>query len=66
MAATGFINLGYGLGPALGGRVRQHQMDQGLDHSILVVVIAGATLLSMLLLLPVAMRLDRRALAPSE
>ena len=36
---------------------------RGRDHTILVAVIAGATLVSRLLLLPVAMRLDRR---PSE
>lgn len=60
VAATGFINLGYGLGPTLGGRIRQYQLDQGLDSTILVAVIGGATLLSMLALLPVAVWLDRR------
>jgi len=59
VAATALINLGYGIGPTLGGRVRQYQIDQGLDHTVLVIVIAGATLLSLLLILPVAFRLDR-------
>jgi predicted MFS family arabinose efflux permease len=59
VAATALINLGYGLGPTLGGRIRQFQLDQGLDYTILVAVIAGATLLSMLLMLPVAVKLDR-------
>ncbi len=66
MATTGFINLGYGLGPSLGGRIRQYQVDNGLDHTILVAVIAGATFVSMLLLLPVAMRLDRRTSPTGE
>lgn len=61
VAATGLINLGYGLGPTVGGRLRQLQLDQGLDVGFLVAAIAGATLLSLLLLLPVAARLDRES-----
>ena len=59
VAATALINLGYGVGPALGGRLRQLQIDRGLDASVLVAVIAGATLLSLLLMLPVAIAVDR-------
>jgi predicted MFS family arabinose efflux permease len=66
VASAGVSNLGYGLGPTLGGRIRQYQLDHGLDPTILVVVIAGATLLSLLLLLPVALRLDREDSGTSE
>ncbi len=61
VAATAVTNLGYGLGPMLGGRLRQYQLDQGLDAGVLVAVVAGATVLSLLLLLPAALRLDRSA-----
>ena len=57
VATAGVSNLGYGLGPTLGGRIRQYQLDHDLDPTILVVAIAGATLLS---LLPVALHLDRQ------
>jgi predicted MFS family arabinose efflux permease len=66
VAATALINLGYGLGPTLGGRIRQFQLDQGLGDTILVAAIAGTTLLSMLLLLPVAVWMDRRTLEPGQ
>jgi MFS family permease len=66
VAATGFINLGYGLGPSLGGRIRQYQVDNDLDHTILVAAVAGATFVSMLLLWPVAQRLDRRTSEPGK
>jgi hypothetical protein len=46
VASTALINLGYGLGPSLGGRVRQIQLEQGLDSTVLVAVIAGATFVS--------------------
>ncbi|HEY5658843.1 MAG TPA: MFS transporter [Myxococcota bacterium] len=63
VAAGGLSNLGYGLGPGLGGRIRQYQVDNDLDHTMLIVVIAGMTVLSMVLLLPVAARMDRRSRA---
>jgi predicted MFS family arabinose efflux permease len=63
VAAGGLLNLGYGIGPTLGGRLRQYQLDYGLDRSILIVAIAGMTLLSMLLCVAVAMRLERRSRA---
>jgi MFS family permease len=59
VAATALTHFGYGLGPTIGGRIRQYQIDAGLDSTILVVVIAGATLLSMLALIPVAVLVDR-------
>jgi len=61
--AGGVLNLGYGIGPTLGGRIRQYQLDQGLDRTILVVAIAGMTLLAMLLCLLVTGQLQRRARA---
>ncbi|MBW2543265.1 MAG: MFS transporter [Deltaproteobacteria bacterium] len=61
VAAAAAVNLGYGLGPTLGGRVRQYQVDHGLDSGLLVAVIAGATALSLLFLLPAALRLERGA-----
>ena len=61
--AGSVLSLGYGFGPTLGGRIRQYQLDQGLDRSILIVAIAGMTLLAMLLCLWAAMRLEGRARA---
>jgi MFS family permease len=61
--AGGVLNLGYGIGPTLGGRIRQYQLDEGLDRTILIVAIAGMTLLAMLLCLLVAVKLERRARA---
>jgi MFS family permease len=61
--AGGLLNLGYGIGPALGGRIRQYQLDQGLDRGILVVAITGTTLAAMLLCLAVAIRLERHSKA---
>jgi MFS family permease len=61
--AGSVLSLGYGVGPTLGGRIRQYQLDQGLDRSILIVAIAGVTLLAMLLSLSAAMYLARRARA---
>ena len=61
VATTAAVNLGYGLGPMLGGRLRQYQVDHGLDADPLLAVIVGGTALSLLLLLPVALRLERRA-----
>lgn len=59
VASAGVSNLGYGLGPSIAGRIRQYQIEHELDHSMLIAVIAGATALSLLLLLPVAIRADR-------
>jgi MFS family permease len=59
--AGGLLNLGYGFGPTLGGRLRQYQLDQGLDRTILIVGVAGMTLLAMLLCLVVSTRLERRS-----
>jgi len=56
-AAAG--NLGFGLGPTIAGRVRQYEIEAGLDHTTLIFVIAGSTFLSLLLFLPVAYRIDR-------
>jgi len=61
VASAAATNLGYGLGPTLGGRLRQYQVDHGLDADLLVAVIVGTTVLSLLLLLPVALRLERGA-----
>jgi MFS family permease len=61
--AGSVLSLGYGVGPTLGGRIRQYQLDQGLDRSILIIAIAGVTLLAMLLSLSAAMHLERRARA---
>jgi MFS family permease len=59
VASAGASNLGYGLGPSISGRIRQYQIEHELDHSMLIWVIAGATALSLLLLLPIAFRVDR-------
>ena len=61
--AGGVLNLGYGIGPTLGGRIRQYQLDQGLDRTILIIAIAGMTLLAMLLCLLVTAQLERRSRA---
>jgi hypothetical protein len=57
------LNLGYGIGPTLGGRIRQYQLDEGLDRTILIAAISGMTLLAMLLCLLVTAQLERRARA---
>jgi MFS family permease len=61
--AGGLLNLGYGLGPTLGGRIRQYQVDHDLDRLILIIAIAGMTLLSMGLCVAAATRLERRSRA---
>ena len=61
--AGSVLSLGYGVGPTLGGRIRQYQLDQGLDRTVLIVAIAGVTLLAMLLSLLAAMCLERRSRA---
>jgi len=64
VASAGAMNFGYGLGPTLAGHIRQFEFDHGLDRSIFLMTIVGTTLLSLLLLLPVAARLDRGARIP--
>jgi len=59
VATAGAMNFGYGLGPTIAGHIRQYELDNGLDRSIFLVTIVGMTLLSLLMLLPVAARLDR-------
>jgi predicted MFS family arabinose efflux permease len=54
VAAGAAANLGYGVGPTIAGRILQH-----LDRDVLIVAICGATLLSMALMLPLAIRIDR-------
>jgi predicted MFS family arabinose efflux permease len=60
VAAGGLMNFGYAIGPTIGGRVLQH-----LDLGALIIVVAGATLLSMLLILPLAIRIDRASRDPA-
>ncbi len=48
------MNFGYAVGPTVGGRVLQQ-----LDPSAFLAVIVGATLLSLFLLLPLTLRLER-------
>jgi hypothetical protein len=61
VATAAAVNLGYGLGPTVGGRLRQYQVDHSFETDPLVAVIVGGTLLSLLLLLPAALRLERGA-----
>jgi predicted MFS family arabinose efflux permease len=60
VATGGITNVGYGLGPVIAG-----SMIHQLGNAALVAVVVGATLLSLLLLLPVALRQDRAAPAPA-
>jgi len=61
VATAAAVNLGYGLGPTVGGRLRQYQVDHSFETDPLVAVIVGGTVLSLLLLLPAALRLERGA-----
>jgi len=56
VAAGGAMNFGYALGPAIGGRILQN-----LDATAFLVVIVSATLLSLFLILPLAMKLERES-----
>jgi DHA1 family inner membrane transport protein len=56
VAAGGAMNFGYALGPTIGGRLLQ-----SFDASAFLVVVVSATLLSLLLLLPLALKLERQA-----
>jgi hypothetical protein len=58
VATGGITNVGYGLGPVIAG-----SMIHQLGNAALVVAVVGATLLSLVLLLPVAIRQDRAARA---
>jgi hypothetical protein len=64
VASAGAMNFGYGLGPTIAGHIRQYELDNGLDRSIFLMTIVGMTLLSLLMLLPVAARLDRGSRIP--
>jgi predicted MFS family arabinose efflux permease len=54
VAAGAAFNFGYAVGPTIGGRILQQ-----LDQTSLIIAVAGATLASMFLMLPLAIRVDR-------
>jgi len=54
VAAGGIMNFGYALGPTIAGRTLQN-----LDADALLVVIVGITALSLVLILPLAIRTER-------
>lgn len=56
VASAGAMNFGYAVGPGIAGRTLQY-----MDRDWLMMIIAGSTFVSMLLLLPLAIRLDREA-----
>jgi hypothetical protein len=58
VAFAGVSNFGYAVGPGLAGRIIQY-----MDREWLMLIIAGSTLVSMLLFLPLAIRVDRDARA---
>jgi len=60
VAGGGVMNFGYAMGPSVAGRILEH-----LDPTALLVVIVGATFVSMLLLLPLAIRVDRPGVVSS-
>jgi predicted MFS family arabinose efflux permease len=55
VAAGGVGNFGYALGPAIAGRVLE-----AFDPSAFLYIVAGGTALSLVLLLPITLQLDRR------
>ena len=55
VAAGGAMNFGYAMGPTIGGRILKE-----LEPSAFLAVIVGATILSLLLLLPLALKIDRK------
>jgi len=61
VATAGAMNFGYGFGPGIAGFIRQYQIDNHLDKSIFIMSVVGLTFLSLIMLLPVAVRLDRGA-----
>jgi hypothetical protein len=52
--------FGYAMGPALAGRILEN-----LHSSALLVVIVGATFVSMLLMLPLAVHVNRDVSSPA-
>ena len=58
VAFAGVSNFGYAAGPGLAGRIIQY-----MDRDWLVMIIAGSAVASMLLFLPLAIRVDRDARA---
>jgi MFS family permease len=54
VASAAAMNFGYAVGPGMAGRILQYA-----DREWLMVVIAGSTVASMLLILPLAIRVDR-------
>ena len=56
MASAVAFNFGYAVGPGLAGRILQY-----MDREWLMMVIALSTFVSMLLLLPLAIRVERDA-----
>jgi len=58
VAAAGAMNLGYAIGPSAAGRILEF-----MDREWLVTMIAASTIASMLLLLPLAIRVDSAARA---
>lgn len=56
VAFAGVSNFGYAFGPGLAGRIIQY-----MDRDWLVMIIAGSAAVSMLLFLPLAIRVDRDA-----
>jgi MFS family permease len=58
VAVGAMMNFGYALGPTVGGRILQH-----LNPGALILVVVAMTLLSLLLLLPLAIRVDRASRA---
>jgi predicted MFS family arabinose efflux permease len=56
VAAGGATNFGYALGPGVAGRVLE-----SFDPSAFLYVVAGGTALSLVLLLPLAIQLERRS-----
>jgi len=56
VASAAAFNFGYAVGPGLAGRIIQY-----MDREWLMMIIAGSTFVSMLLFLPLAIRVDREA-----
>jgi MFS family permease len=56
VASVVAFNFGYAVGPGLAGRILQY-----MDREWLMMIIAASTLVSMLLFLPLAIRVDRDA-----
>jgi MFS family permease len=58
VASAAAFNFGYAVGPGLAGRILQY-----MDREWLMMIIAGSTFVSMVLFLPLAIRIDRDARA---